>query len=90
MLVRALDDRRNHDYDRRAIGFWMAIEGEEPVRPVRVDVSYEALANIDQRKVRDLDGALTTFDANCDRVDTAANCKFDAGEVEADLHEASR
>ena len=84
MLVRALD-HRNIDSTRRAIGFWMAVEGESPVRPVRVYVSYEALADIDPEQVRDLEGALATFDTNRDRIDRAANAKFDAGEVEPDL-----
>ena len=84
MLVRALD-HRNIDSTRRAIGFWMAVEGESPVRPVRVYVSYEALADIDPEQVRDLEGALATFDTNRDRIDMAANAKFDAGEVEPDL-----
>ncbi len=57
MLVRALD-HRNIDSTRRAIGFWMAVEGESPVRPVRVYVSYEALADIDPEQVRDLEGQL--------------------------------
>jgi hypothetical protein len=63
----------------------MAVEGDEPVRPVRVYVSYEALADIDPDQVRDLDGVLTTFDKNRDRIDRAANAKVDAGEVEPDL-----
>jgi hypothetical protein len=86
MLVQALD-HRNVDSDRSAIGFWMAVEGEEPIRPVRVCVTYRALADIDPEQVRDLDGALTTFDTNRDRIVMAANSKFDAGEVESDLHE---
>jgi Protein of unknown function (DUF1488) len=86
MLVQALD-HRNSDAARGAIGFWMIVEGESPVRPVRVFVNYEALADIDPQQVRDLDGALTTFDNNRDRIDMAANCRFDAGEVELDLHE---
>ncbi len=86
MLVRALD-HRNIDSTRRAIGFWMAVEGESPVRPVRVYVSYEALADIDPEQVRDLEGALATFDTNRDRIDRAASSKFDAGQVEQDLHE---
>jgi len=65
----------------------MAVEGESPVRPVRVYVSYEALADIDPEQVRDLEGALATFDTNRDRIDMAANAKFDAGQVEQDLHE---
>ena len=86
MLVRALD-HRNIDSTRRAIGFWMAVEGESPVRPVRVYVSYEALADIDPEQVRDLQGVLATFDTNRDRIDRAASSKFDAGQVEQDLHE---
>ena len=39
MLVQALD-HRNVDSDRSAIGFWMAVEGEEPIRPVRVCLTY--------------------------------------------------
>jgi len=65
----------------------MAVEGESPVRPVRVYVSYEALADIDPEQVRDLEGALATFDTNRDRIDRAASSKFDAGQVEQDLHE---
>jgi len=65
----------------------MAVEGESPVRPVRVYVSYEALADIDPEQVRDLQGVLATFDTNRDRIDMAANAKFDAGQVEQDLHE---
>ena len=65
----------------------MAIDGEEPVRPVRVFVTYEALADIDQRKVRDLHGTLTTFDNNRDRIELAANSKFNLDEIEPYLHE---
>ena len=86
MLVRTLD-HRNIDSTRRAIGFWMAVEVESPVRPVRVYVSYEALADIDPEQVRDLQGVVATFDTNRDRIDMAANAKFDAGQVEQDLHD---
>jgi hypothetical protein len=84
MLVRALD-HRNVDTARRAIGFWMAIKGAKPARPVRVYVTYEALADIDPEQVRDLHGALTTFDKNRDRIDMAANSKFRLDEIEHDL-----
>jgi Protein of unknown function (DUF1488) len=86
MLKRTIDTR-NSDFDKGAIGFWMAVDGESPVRPVRVFVSYEALANIDPSQVRDLDGALTTFDMNRSRIDNAASSKFDAAGVEAELYE---
>jgi hypothetical protein len=70
MLVRTLG-LRNTDDGRKAIGFWMAVDGETPARPVRVYVTYEALANIDPDQVRDLYGALTTFDKNHDRIQSS-------------------
>jgi hypothetical protein len=36
-----LDDRRN------AIGVWMTVKGARPLRPIRVFVTYEALAQIE-------------------------------------------
>jgi hypothetical protein len=64
-----------------------AVEGESPVRPVRVFVTYEALANLDPSQVRDLEGALTTFVMNRSRIDGAASSKFGAGGAEAELYE---
>jgi len=86
MLKRTIDTR-NSDFDRKAVGFWMTVDGESPVRPVRVFVSYEALANIDPSQPHDIEGALTTFDMNRSRIDNAASIKFDAGGAEAELYE---
>jgi hypothetical protein len=69
MLNRAMD-HRNFDVDRRAIGFWMAVDDETPVRPVRVFITYEALADIDPSQLCDREGALTTFDMNPSRSTT--------------------
>ena len=80
-------DIHNSDFDRRAIGFWMAVEGESPVRPVRVFATYEALASLGPSQVLDLDGALTTFVMNRSRIDDAASSKFGAGGAEAQLYE---
>jgi hypothetical protein len=80
----SLAGRRPLTHRRSSRPYWMS---EEPIRPVRACVTYRALADIDPEQVRDLDGALTTFDTNRDRIDMAANSKFDAGEVESDLHE---
>ena len=46
----------------RSIGFWMSVEGQTPIQPVRVLVSYEALSQLDPTNVRDLPGALENFD----------------------------
>jgi hypothetical protein len=80
-------DIHNSDFDRRAIGFWMAVEGESLVRPVRVFITYEALAYLGPSKVRDLDSALTTFVMSRSRIDDTASSKFGAGGAEAELYE---
>jgi hypothetical protein len=41
----------------RAIGFWMIVREAIPVRPVRVFVSYEALAELDPFDIRDFASA---------------------------------
>ena len=49
------------DTRRQAIGFWMFIEGARPYKPVRVYVSYDSLALIDQSQPRGLPAALDIF-----------------------------
>ena len=78
-MLRRKIDLRNADFDRKAIGFWMEADGKV-TGPVRVLVTYEALAQLDPQQVRDLDGALTTFDKNRARIDAAASIKFDASD----------
>jgi hypothetical protein len=90
MLVRAPDGHRKTDTDRGAILYWMTNEGEEPPRLVRVYVSCGALEEIDPDQRHALDWWSTTFDNNRDRIDIAANSKFDAGQVEPDLEDGYR
>jgi hypothetical protein len=87
MPLKRTTNTRNSDSDRSAIGFWMEVEGAPPVRPVRVFVTYEALANLDPSQVRDLEGALKTFDNNRPHIDRSASSKFDGGDTEEELYE---
>ena len=89
MLVRR-SDLRKFDFDKRAVGFWMEVEGETPPRPVRVFVTHEALSSVDPGQPRDFHGALATFDDNRDRIDRAASLKFTEGKVADGLHEGQR
>ncbi len=86
MLKRA-SEKRNFDFDRKAVGFWMEVEGTQPPRFVRIFVTHEALSDIDPCGVPDFEGCLSTFDKNCDRIELAANSKFDRGKIEDWLHE---
>jgi hypothetical protein len=61
--------------DRMAIGMWM-LDGNSA--PVRVFVTYEALAQIDPSKVHDLPAALEIFDANRERLEKLASVIYDA------------
>jgi hypothetical protein len=63
--------------DHRAIGFWMTVKGAIPVQPVRVFVSYEALAQLDPLDIRDFAAAFQHFDRFRTRIETAASEKFD-------------
>jgi hypothetical protein len=80
-------DIHNSDFDRRAIGFWMAVEGESRSARCGFLLLTRALANLDPSQVRDLEGALTTFVMNRSRIDGAARSKFGAGGAEAELYE---
>jgi hypothetical protein len=71
----------------RAVGFWMCIEGADPVKPVRVLVTYEALAQLDPSQVRDIEAALSVFDENRPQIEAAASMKFDATEIEPETYE---
>ena len=89
MLVRR-SDLRKFDFDKRAVGFWMEVDGETPPRPVRVFVTHEALSSVDPERPRDFHGALATFDNNRDRIDRAASQKFAEGNVAEGLYEGQR
>jgi uncharacterized protein DUF1488 len=86
MLKRA-SEKRIFDFDKRAVGFWMEVEGTVPVRFVRIFVTHEALSDIDPSGVPDFDGDISTFDKNRDRIELAANSKFNRGKTEDWLHE---
>jgi len=63
--------------DLRAIGFWMTVKGAIPVQPVRIFVSYEALAQLDPFDIRDFAAAFKHFDRFRVRIEEAAREKFD-------------
>jgi hypothetical protein len=71
----------------RVVGFWMCVEGADPVLPVRVLVTYEALAQLDPSQIRDLEAALIVFDENQPQIEAAASMKFDASEIEPETYE---
>lgn len=71
----------------RAIGFWMTVKGAAPVRPVRVFVSYEALAQLDPFDIRDLAAAFEHFDRFRSRIEAAASDKFDRDGPDAENYE---
>ena len=71
----------------RAVGFWMTVEGSNPVQPVRVFVSYEALADLDPSNIRDLAAAFDHFDRFLARIEAAASEKFDRLGPDAEKYE---
>jgi hypothetical protein len=71
----------------QAIGFWMTVKGAHPVQPVRVFVSYEALADLDPTNVRDLPAASEHFDKYRTRIEAAASDKFDRDGPDAEKYE---
>jgi hypothetical protein len=71
----------------RAVGFWMCVVGTDQAQPVRVLVTYEALAQLDPSQVRDLEAAILIFDKNRSQIEAAASIKFDASEIEPETYE---
>jgi hypothetical protein len=71
----------------RAIGFWMIVKGSIPIQPVRVFVSYEALAQLDPFDIRDFAAAFDHFDRFRARVEAAASDKFDRDGPDAEKYE---
>jgi hypothetical protein len=65
----------------------MTVKDASPVRPVRVFVSYEALADLDPHNVRDLPAAFEHFDRFRKRIESAASDKFDRDGPDADKYE---
>jgi hypothetical protein len=71
----------------RAVGFWMTVKGAIPIQPVRVFVSYEALAQLDPFDIRDLAAAFEHFDRFRARIEAAAGDKFDRDGPDAEKYE---
>lgn len=75
-----------HD-SRRCVGFWMLDAHKSPSQPVRILVTYEALAQLDPNDVRDLHAAFEHLDRFQPQIELAASQKYDRGDVEAERHE---
>ena len=73
--------------DLQALGFWMSIQGRTPVQPVRIYVTYDALAELDPTNVGDLYAALENFDRLRGQIEAAASTKFDRLGPDADKYE---
>jgi Protein of unknown function (DUF1488) len=69
------------------IGFWMAINGADPVSPVRVFVTAGALEHLEPSQPRDPFAAADIFEKHRDLIDGLASDKFDKGRVEGETHE---
>jgi hypothetical protein len=71
----------------RAVGFWMTVKAVNPIQPVRVFISYEALADLDPADDRDLAAAFDHFDRFRARIEAAASDKFDRVGSDAEKYE---
>lgn len=71
----------------RAIGFWMTVKGSNPVQPVRVFVSHEALLQLEPYDIRDVAAAFEQFDRLRARIEAAASDKFDRLGSDAEKYE---
>jgi hypothetical protein len=71
----------------RAIGFWMTVKGANPIQPVRVFVSYEALAQLDPYDIRDFAAAFEHFNRFRTRIEAAASEKFDRAGFDGEKYE---
>jgi hypothetical protein len=73
--------------DLRALGFWMTVKGAIAVQPVRIFVSYEALAQLDPLDVPDFAAAFKHFDRFRARIEVAASEKFDREGADPEKYE---
>src|SRR5882762_6955943 len=72
------------DDGRRAIGFWMIVEG---ACPVRVFVDYEVLWQIDPSHPHDVPSAIGIFKEYRKRIEAAASNKWDANGIDNGQYE---
>ncbi len=84
-MLKPTATKRILDFDRKAVGFWMVTVLTE--KPVRVFVTYEALAAIDPSQLRENNAALQIFDAHRAAIEQAASRKYLAGVMESATHE---
>jgi Protein of unknown function (DUF1488) len=82
MPLRNSNNRPDHHDDRQAIGFWMTVEGKDPVQPIRVFVTYEGLRELDPSQPPNPTVALDIFTRSRERIEAAASKKFDAKGVD--------
>jgi hypothetical protein len=75
------------DNSRKAIGFWMTVQGADPIEPIRVFVTCETLAQIDPSQLRDAHDAFETLDKHRRQIETAASLKFDADGPDDDTYD---
>jgi Protein of unknown function (DUF1488) len=75
-----LDDRRS------AVGVWMTVKGVRPVQPIRVFVTYEALAQIEPQ-TRDRSLSTAIFERNRAQIEATASAKFDTKGADATKYE---
>ena len=66
------------DLRRQAIGFWMFVGGTRPAKPVRVFVTYEALARLSQSRGGDSPPVFETFKNQRAKLEAVASNKFDS------------
>jgi hypothetical protein len=85
-LISDVKTRPIRDDGRRAIGFWMLDTRKSPYHPVRIFISYEALADLDPDNIRDLESAFEHFSRFHELITRAASDKFDRGEIEDEMH----
>jgi hypothetical protein len=69
---------REHS-EQNAAGFWMK---SGPTQFVRILVTYEALWELDPKKVRDAYSALETLDKQREMIETVASAKYDTKDVD--------
>jgi hypothetical protein len=74
----------SYDENRRAIGFWMRDNDEQPVR---ICVTCEGLWALDPSLVRDLDGAFRLFDELRTHIEEVASDRHLRGEEFDGEHE---
>jgi hypothetical protein len=77
MPLNKTDQAGISDNDRMAIAFWMTVDGVRPVSPIRVFVTYPALASMEPSQLRDTHAAFDIFERRRTEIEAVASRKFD-------------